>query len=326
MTVATNLQAKSPHWWLCLLVAAALTLAAAPLARAGDYELAAFDSLAAEYKAAYENEDYQGALDIAKEMSEVIWMKHADTVFNIARLYCTMGDKAKAHQWLQMAVDAGYWNAYGIRQDDCFKQYLEERPFKDIMKSAWTRGYIFMLERDEREDFQKSEEIMAALAFKDGERVADIGAGSGYFTIPIARAVGPKGEVLAVDIRQEMLDYIETRLEVEELENVKLMKVESADPMLPEGGLDTIIMIDTLHYVKDRAEYAKKLRAGLAPGGRLVIIDYRPKPWEERPWGPAPQQQFTKEEYDADMAVAGLKPVEEYDFLPEQYFIVYQAE
>ena len=319
------------HCGLTLFAVSAIACMAVPTARAedsqaNDYQLAAYDSLEAEYSAAYESEDYGKALEIAKEMSEVIWMKHADTLFNIARLYCLLGDKVKAHEWLQIAVDAGYWNAHGLREDDCFKKYSEEEVFRAILKSAWAKGYIYMLERDERQEFQKPDEVMAALAFKEGERVADIGAGSGYFTIPIAKAVGPSGAVLAIDIRQEMLDFIERRLELEELENVKLMKVEKDDPQLPEGGVDTILMVDTIHYIQERGEYAKKLRAGLTPGGRVVIIDYKPKPWEERPWGPAPQQQFPKEQIDADMAEAGLKPIKEFAFLPEQYFVVYGVE
>jgi SAM-dependent methyltransferase len=314
---------KRFYWGISsLFIAVFFAIAPAPTA-ASEYQLAAFDSLEAEYNKAYEGGDYQGALEIAKEMSGVIWMKHAGTLFNIARLYCLLGDKVKAHEWLQIAVDGGYWDAQGLRQDDCFAKYRDEEVFQDIVRSAWAKGYLYMLERDEREDFQKRDEIMAALAFKEGERVADIGAGSGYFTIPIAKAVGPQGFVLAIDIRQEMLDFIERRLKLEDLENVRLMKVESDDPQLPERGMDTIIMVDTIHYIKERGEYAKKLRAGLAPGGRLVIIDYRPKPWEERPWGPAPQQQFPKEQIDADMAEAGLRPVAEFDFLPEQYFLVY---
>jgi hypothetical protein len=90
--------------------------------------------------------------------------------------------------------------------------------------------------------------------------------------------------------------------------------------------VDTILMIDTLHYVKDRTAYAKKLIYGLAPGGRVVIIDYRPKPFEERPWGPPPQQQMSKEEVDADFAAAGLKVLRSHEFLPEQYFVEYGLE
>jgi len=158
---------------------------------------------------------------------------------------------------------------------------------------------------------------------KRGERVADIGAGSGYFTIPVARAVGPTGVVWALDIAPEMLEYLDFRVKAQKVENIRLRKVLSDDPQLEPASIDTILMIDTIHYVKDRVSYAKKLRAGLAPGGRLVIIDYIPKPMSERPWGPPPEQQVPHRQMDADMAAAGLKVIRAYDFLPEQYFVVY---
>jgi len=105
--------------------------------------------------------------------------------------------------------------------------------------------------------------------------------------------------------------------------NVQVRKVAADDPQLEPGSLDTILMVDAIHYVKDRTTYAKKLAPALAPGGRLVIIDYRPKPMLERPWGPPPEQQFPREQLDREMAAAGLKVVQAWDFLPEQFFVVY---
>jgi ubiquinone/menaquinone biosynthesis C-methylase UbiE len=186
--------------------------------------------------------------------------------------------------------------------------------------------YIAMLERPERESFQKPKEVMAALALKPGEQVADVGAGSGYFTIPVAKAVGPTGVVWALDIRQEMLDYMAKRLEAEKISNVRLKLVAADDPQLPAGGVETILMVDVFHYIENGAEYARKLRAGLAPKGRVVVIDYIPKPWAERPWGPPPEQQMPRESLDAWMAQAGLKPAKVHSFLTEQYFVEYRAE
>jgi hypothetical protein len=85
------------------------------------------------------------------------------------------------------------------------------------------------------------------------------------------------------------------------------------------------MMVDTLHYVKDRAAYARKLRAALAPGGRVVIVDFRPRPLEERPWGPPPEQKMSREEVDAAMAEAGLFPARVHEFLAEQFFVEYKA-
>ena len=85
-------------------------------------------------------------------------------------------------------------------------------------------------------------------------------------------------------------------------------------------------MVDSIHYVRDRTAYARKLLPGLAPGGRLVIIDYKPKPMSERPWGPPPEQQFSKEQLDSEITAVGFKVFKSYDFLPEQFFVIYAAQ
>ncbi|MBZ5583221.1 MAG: methyltransferase domain-containing protein [Acidobacteriia bacterium] len=188
--------------------------------------------------------------------------------------------------------------------------------------------YLAMLERPEREGFQKPAQVIAALALRRGERVADLGAGSGYFTIPVAQAVGPAGIVWALDIRQPMLDYIARRLKSENLANVRLKLVAADDPQLPPGAVDTILMVDVYHYIhfeKRGAQYAPKLRPGLAPGGRVVIIDYKPKPFDQRPWGPPPEQQMSRATLDSYMAKGGFKPAKVHTFLPEQYFVEYVA-
>ena len=248
--------------------------------------------------------DYAKALKLAEQL-RALEPADADTLYNIAALQALLGHKEEAFASLKKAAETG-----GMRS----------------WKMERLEGYLAMLERPERNDFQKPDQVMAALALKKGERVADIGAGSGYFTIPVAKAVGPEGVVWALDIEPFMVDTVEKRARENKLKNVKPMLVEKDDPKLPPGGVDTVLMVDTYHYVKNRAEYAKKLRAGLAPGGRVVIIDYIPKPWEVRSWGPLPHQQFPKETVDAEMAAAGLKPVKVHDFLTEQYFVEYRAE
>jgi ubiquinone/menaquinone biosynthesis C-methylase UbiE len=292
-------------------------------------QAAVYDSLKALFDEAYAAGDHGKALEIAMKMDEAVAPHHWDNLYNIACLHALRGDKAKAYEFLYKAVDAGFWNAQQMMNDEDLAGLKGDDLHKELVRGAWANGYIWMLERDEREEFQKKDEIMEALALRPGETVADIGAGSGYFTIPVAKAVGPKGKVLAIDISQHMLDYIERRIKAEQLGNVELRKVERDDPQLPDGGVDLILMVDTIHYTLEpeaRTSYAKKLRAGLAPGGRVVIIDYIPKPWEERPWGPPPQQHLSRETLNEDMARGGLKVLKEYDFLPEQYFVVYGAE
>jgi ubiquinone/menaquinone biosynthesis C-methylase UbiE len=275
---------------------------------------------------AYAAKNYVGALQSAEKLLEIREGQRIEVLYRIAALHCLQGHKEETYSWLGKLFEAGFWQFPRLRQDGDFGCVRDEERFTTMWRQAWAKQYIAMLERPERESFQKPKEVMAALALRPGERVADIGAGSGYFTIPVAKAVGPTGIVWALDIRQEMLDYIAKRLEVEKLTNVKLGLVKPDDPLLPAAGVDTILLVDTLHYVQDRAAYAKKLRAGLAPGGRVVVIDYIPKPFNERPWGPTPEQQFSKEQIDRDMAAAGLKPVKVHTFLTEQYFVEYAVE
>jgi arsenite methyltransferase len=257
----------------------------------------------------------------AQEEAEVV---HIETLYNLAALYARSTDEESAYVWLTKALEAGFWDFGHLRLDEDFASMRSQERFTALVRASWSKQYIAMLEREERDGFQKPDEVMHALAFRAGERVADVGAGSGYFTLRIAEAVGPAGSVLATDIRQEMIDHLRQRLHEAQVQNVDLALVPADDPGLESGGFDTILLVDVWHYIRD-PRYAQKLRDGLAPGGRVVIIDYRPRPFEERPWGPPPVQQTPREEVDEHFAAAGLVPVEVYDFLPEQYFVVYRV-
>jgi ubiquinone/menaquinone biosynthesis C-methylase UbiE len=311
------------HLLVWVLAIAVLGIGAAGVL-AGD-KAPDINKLKKEYDKAYENGDFAKALEVAEQMVDVTFPEHIDALYKVAAMQCKNGKKDEAYEWLEFLFDSGYGMFHEMKADEDFALVKDDDRFKKMVRSTWSRRYLEMLERAERDEFQKPKEVMEALAIKPGEKVADIGAGSGYFTIPIAKAVGDEGIVWAIDIRKEMLDYIDTRLVEEELENVRLQLVDSDDPQLPQGKVDTILMIDTWHYIRN-PEYAKKLAAGLAPGGRVIIIDYIPKPWAERPWGPPESQHTSREELDGHFAEAGLKVIESFDFLPEQYFVVYGAE
>jgi protein-L-isoaspartate O-methyltransferase len=307
------------------LIAAFVFATAQPCgAQDREYDPGDYDSLRVLFDDACESKDFEAAIDIGKYALEAVAPAHFETLYDMACLYALSGDRWRAYRFLQMAVDAGFWNARGMMEDVDLASLRGEDHFRELVRGAWANGYIWLLERDERDEFQMPDEIMKILAFREGEKVADIGAGSGYFTVRVAKAVGPAGTVLAHDISPQMLDFLEKRIKAEQLANVILKKVERDDPLLPAAGLNTILMVDTIHYIKERTAYAKKLREGLAPGGRLVIIDYRVKPFEERPWGPPPEQQIPKEQLNAEIEAAGFKRTGDHEFLPEQYFMVYE--
>src|SRR5713101_2496241 len=134
--------------------------------------------------------------------------------------------------------------------------------------------YIALLEDPKRDEWQKPDAVIQALHLKEGQVVADIGAGSGYFTLRLARAVGQKGRVFAVDVDEGMLDYLHQRLDKEKIQNVQAMHVPPHDPLLIDGSLDLAFVCNTYHHLEDRDVYLRKLRKALKPDGRLVIVDF----------------------------------------------------
>jgi SAM-dependent methyltransferase len=307
-------------------VAVAIGLTIATIARADEQEPARYDDLLRQFTEAEKSGDYEKALGLAKQMEELTFTRHIEVVYNLARIHAMTGDRSRAYEYLYRATDSGFWDRERMQEDDAFEGMREDELFRTLARKAWSNGYLWMLERDQREEYQYKDRVLETLGVKPGEFVVDLGAGSGYFTIPLARAAGPEGTVLATDIRQEMLDHIDRRAKIERLDNVDLLLSLPDDPMLPPGKADLILMVDVYHYITERTAFGKKLRAGLAPGGRLVVIDFIPKPWKERPWGPPESQHLSEETLTADLAKAGLKAVKKHDFLPEQFFVVYQAE
>lgn len=266
---------------------------------------------------------WDSAVAPAEDLVVLAQGQHLEALYTLLRIHCQRADRSGAYETLEALLDAGWWDHKRLRTDPELVLITKEDRCVAMVRKAWSKQYIRMLERDSRDAVQKPAEVMAVLAVKPGERVADVGAGSGYFTLRLAEAVGDAGRVWALDIRQEMLDHIAGRLREAQIANVELMLVPPDDPRLPAGGIDTILMVDTIHYVQDRASYARKLAAALAPGGRVVVIDFHYDPTAKREFAPPIEQQVPRETLDREMAAAGLKVVASYDFLPEQYFVIY---
>lgn len=269
--------------------------------------------------------EWERALPLAEEAAESASQGLAEALYRVARVRAFLGQRTEALDALERAHGAGLFDVSALRKDEAFAALVDDARFQALAKAVWLKGYLWLLERKERDAYQKPDEVMRALALKPGERIADVGAGSGYFTLRLARAVGPSGSVLAVDANADLLAHLDGRLKQAGLTNARTLLVPKDDPYLPAGSLDTVLIVDTLHYVKDRAAWLRKVRAGLAPGGRVVIIDFVPKSVEERPWGPPPSQWMSREEVDASMAEAGLVPRKVHDFLTEQFFVEYAA-
>jgi ubiquinone/menaquinone biosynthesis C-methylase UbiE len=124
-----------------------------------------------------------------------------------------------------------------------------------------------------REVWQRPDDIIAALALTAGSNVADVGAGDGFFTARLARAVGPEGRVLAVDIDQKMLERLKQLVEKDKLSNVDVVGGESNDPQLPANSLDAVLIVNAYHEMAEHAAILEHIRKALRASGRLVIVE-----------------------------------------------------
>ncbi|HEX3150318.1 MAG TPA: class I SAM-dependent methyltransferase [Gemmataceae bacterium] len=131
------------------------------------------------------------------------------------------------------------------------------------------------LERPEREEEENPKKLLELLKLKDGDVVADIGAGSGYYSFRMSKLVGDKGKILAVDIQKEMLDIIRNRAKKEKITNVEPVMGEEADPKLKDDSVDVILLVDVYHEFAQPFEMTEKMVKALKPGGRLVFVEFR---------------------------------------------------
>jgi len=189
-------------------------------------------------------------------------------------------------------------------------------------RHADSQAYIASLEDPGRDAYQKPHEVLAALALREGEVVADIGAGSGYFTVRFARAVGEKGRVYAVDISPDMIRHLNRRLRSEGLRNVVTVLSDPDDPLLPDASVDRFVVVDTWHHIEDQARYLGLMRRMLRPGGQVVMIDFQKR---EMPIGPPLSMKIAREDLVREMKGAGWRLEREHSFLPYQYFLVFVA-
>jgi ubiquinone/menaquinone biosynthesis C-methylase UbiE len=188
----------------------------------------------------------------------------------------------------------------------------QDRPLEDRIRSA---------ERAERESWQKPDEVVQALALKNGDVVADIGAGTGYFTRPLARTVAPDGKVYAVDVAADVLDYLRQEAEKEGLRNVVTIVSHEDDPLLPANTVDLAFFCDTTHHIANRIAFYRRMLRGLKQHGRMALIDYPPG-GEHAPH--PPEQLVPRSEAIAEAEEAGFKLIGEFHFLPRQYFLVFE--
>ena len=170
----------------------------------------------------------------------------------------------------------------------------------------------------------KIDEVLATIKLKPGNVVADIGAGSGIFSRPMARAVGPKGKVFAVEVDKDLVAHINERSKQEKIKNLEAVLGEFDDPKLPARNVDVAFFQDVIHHIEHRQTYLKNLATYLKPDARIVMIDFvMDKNNPKSPHAESPEMQITKEDVTGWMATVGFRPVEESHLFSDKYFVIY---
>lgn len=178
--------------------------------------------------------------------------------------------------------------------------------------------YIKVLETERRIEGLQIEKVIATLKIKPGQRVGDLGAGSGLFARPIAKRLGEKGLVYAIDVDPGLLKHVEKTAAAEKITNIKTILAAEDDAKLPEK-VDLIIIIDTLHHIGNQGPYLKGLKKYLKRGGRVAIVDFS----NEWPAGHE-SMKYSLNQLEGWMKDAGFKRTEKHDFLNNNFFVIYQ--
>lgn len=171
----------------------------------------------------------------------------------------------------------------------------------------------------QRDAWQKPHEVIQALKLKPDAVIADIGSGTGYFSVRFAHMVA-KGTVYGVDTEPDMVKYLSDRAKRAGLNNVKAIQARPGSPQLPEPA-DLVILVDVYHHIENREQYFRQLQKSLKPGGRLAVIDFR----LDSPEGPPKAARIAPEQVKAELQRAGYRISEEHAFLPNQYFLIFSA-
>jgi ubiquinone/menaquinone biosynthesis C-methylase UbiE len=175
-------------------------------------------------------------------------------------------------------------------------------------------AYLEKLESPERAEWQKPDEVVAALGLRTGGVAADAGAGPGYFALRLARAVGPSGRVYGIDAEPRMLELLAQRARDAGLAHVELVHTDGLP--LPPAECDAILVVNAYHHFPDGPGVLRALAGRLAPTGRLAVVDFHP----DTPVGPPPDHLISREAFLGGVTRAGLRVAREERFLPYQYF------
>lgn len=237
------------------------------------------------------------------------------TLLTVLFLACALAQARLAQQPAQTG-DKPVYETRAVHDPDGIGKFYLGREIARVM------GYqgAEWLERPERIEEERPDQVVEQMKLKPADVVADVGAGTGYFSFRIAPRV-PQGKVFAVDLQPEMLAFIEKRRKQLKAENVAAVKSTETSVELPENSVDVALMVDVYHEFSFPREMMLSLVKALKPGGRVVQIEYR---GEDADVPIKRLHKMTVAQCRKEMAVVGLVWKETKDFLPQQHFIVYE--
>lgn len=176
------------------------------------------------------------------------------------------------------------------------------------------------LDRPDRDAREQPDKVLDALGVGSGMVVADVGAGTGYFTVRMARRVGATGQVIATDLQPEMLRLLDARLQKEKLTNVRLVRAGDHDAALHADCCDLVLLVDVYHELSDPAAILAGIRHALRPRGRLVLIEYRK---DDPRVQIKPEHEMTLPQIQKELGERGFHFVDSLEFLPDQRVVVF---
>jgi arsenite methyltransferase len=183
-----------------------------------------------------------------------------------------------------------------------------------------SKAYIALLEDPKRDEYQKPHDVIMSLDLKEGETIADVGEGSGYFSFRFSHHVGENGRVYAVDVNPDMILHMNRRIRDMKVNNVVTVLSAPDDPLLKDASIDRFFICETWHHIQDQPWYLALMKRMLKPGGQIIMIDFQKK---DLPVGPPAEMKIAREDLIRQMETNGFRLAKENNFLPYQYFLVF---
>ena len=213
------------------------------------------------------------------------------------------------------------WSPLVSRADEKLPPALKYYMGREVAQTMHYLGAPW-LTRESRQREEDGETMLKALKVQPGQTVCDMGCGNGYYSLKLAKLVGPKGNVLAVDIQPEMLTLLREAAKKEELTNIKPLLGTLVDPQLPEKAVDLILCVDVYHEFSHPEQMLAAMRKSLKPGGRIALVEFR---LEDENVPIKLEHKMSKEQILLEYDTNGFKAVEQFDKLPWQHLMFFES-